>query len=83
MKRTSLDFINTHLDKKKPLLQKSDKLLLVETLLYLFGKKDGSMLRRGNLWMFGKPDLDGKYVVREDVKKFINKKYYIIYKNLY
>lgn len=37
--------------------------MLVEGVLYLMMKKEVSVTRRVNVWLFGKPDMDNKYSV--------------------
>lgn len=35
----------------------------MEGVLYLLIKKDVSVTRRVNVWLFGKPDMDNKYTI--------------------
>lgn len=55
---------------KKSILKYEDQLILVETLLYLFQKKEGSTIKKSNVWLFGKPDIEGRFTVKEDVNNY-------------
>lgn len=62
VKRGILDFMYTHLRlSKDEYLERRDKLVLVEAALVLLIRKDLSVSRRVNQWLFGKPDMDNKY----------------------
>lgn len=65
VKRNVLDFMYTHLKAQCALFSDQDRLVLVEAVLYLLVKKDVSITRRVNMWLFGKPDLENKYPVTE------------------
>ena len=56
IKRAALDFMFTHLRIKSELLTEDDRSVLVEALLRLFKKKEISITKRVNRWIFGKED---------------------------
>lgn len=66
VKRNILDFMNQHLRINHRILTKADQLVLVEGVLYLMIKKDVSVTRRVNVWLFGKPDMDNKYSITKN-----------------
>lgn len=66
VRRNILDFMIQHLRITHPILNNFDKLVLVEGVLWLLIKKDMSVTRRVNIWLFGKPDMDNKYTITEN-----------------
>lgn len=71
IKRQMLDFLFTHLKLSNDYLSEQDKLVLVEAVTQLLIRKDLSVTRRVNQWLFGKPDLDNKYQITERNKYVI------------
>lgn len=65
IKRTALDFMFSHLRIKSELLCDSDRAVVVEALLRLFRKKEISITKRVNRWIFGKEDEESRYVINE------------------
>jgi len=65
VKRNILDFMYSHLKVGDSLFSDQDRLILVEAVMYLMVKKDASITRRVNMWLFGKPDLENKYPITE------------------
>ncbi|CAK55597.1 unnamed protein product (macronuclear) [Paramecium tetraurelia] len=68
IKRQALDMMYTHL--KSNVIQES-KEILVEASLKLLIRKDLSVTRRVNQWLFGKPDMDNKYQITEQNKDIL------------
>jgi hypothetical protein len=66
VRRNILDFLYQSLRINLEILSHDDKLVLVEGVLYLFLKKDLSVIRRINVWLLGKPDFDNKHVITEE-----------------
>lgn len=52
-----------YLDIENPILNDQDKLVLIETMLYMLSRKDSSMSKRVYTWLFGKPDMENRYRV--------------------
>ena len=65
IKRTALDFMFTHLRIKSEYLGENEKEVLVEALLRLFKKKEISITKRVNRWLFGKEDEENRYLITE------------------
>lgn len=65
VKRNILDFMIQHLKINHRILTRLNQLVLVEGVLYLLIKKEVSVTRRVNVWLFGKPDMDNKYSVKK------------------
>lgn len=55
----------SHLRIKSDLLTEDDRAVLVEALLRLFKKKEISITKRVNRWIFGKEDEENRYVINE------------------
>jgi hypothetical protein len=55
----------SHLKLTSEFLNETDKLVLVEGSLMLLIRKDLSVTRRVNQWLFGKPDNENKYQLTE------------------
>lgn len=66
-----LDFMYTHLKLSNQYFNDKDKLVLVEGTLMLLIRKDLSVTRRVNQWLFGKPDIENKYQLTEKNKEVI------------
>ena len=56
MKRHMLDFMCSHLRVKNKVFENEDKKVIVEAALLLFVKKELTITKRVNNWLFGKPD---------------------------
>jgi hypothetical protein len=65
IKRAALDFMFSHLRIKSELLTDEDREVLVEALLRLFKKKEISISKRVNRWIFGKEDDENRYAITE------------------
>lgn len=65
VKRSALDFMYTHLRLKNRVFSEPDKKVLVEVVLNLYVKKELTITKRVNGWLFGKPDDENKYVITE------------------
>lgn len=63
VRRNILDFMIAHFRITHPILTPSDRLVLIEGVLNQLVRKDASVTRRVNVWLFGKPDMDNKYTV--------------------
>ncbi|EGR29985.1 n-terminal domain protein [Ichthyophthirius multifiliis] len=62
VKRNIIDFLQSHLPAQNDdILSENEKIQILEGLLYLFIKKDISVIRRANIWLFGKPDDENKF----------------------
>jgi hypothetical protein len=66
----------SHLKLTNQYLSEQDKKVLVEATLLLLIRKDISVTRRVNQWLFGKPDSENKYHIIETNRFVIN---YIIH----
>lgn len=55
----------THLRIKSEYLGENEKEVLVEALLRLFKKKEISITKRVNRWLFGKEDEENRYLITE------------------
>ena len=55
----------SHLKLVNQYFSEQDKKVLVEAVLLLLIKKDISVTRRVNQWLFGKPDQNNKYHITE------------------
>jgi hypothetical protein len=64
-KRAILDFLYTHLKLINEYFSLQDKKVIMEATLLLFIKKDISVTRRANQWLFGKPDQNNKYHITD------------------
>jgi hypothetical protein len=53
----------SHLRIKSDLLTEDDRAVLVEALLRLFKKKEISITKRVNRWIFGKEDEENRYII--------------------
>ncbi len=65
IKRAALDFMFSHLRIKSEILNGNDKRLLVEALVGLFKRKEISICKRVNRWLFGKEDEENQYKIHE------------------
>ena len=65
IRRAVLDFLFSHLRIKSELLGDEEKKVLVQALLRLFKKKEISITKRVNRWIFGKEDEDNQYTINE------------------
>jgi len=54
IRRCALDFMQSHLRIKSDKLGNKERSVLVEALLRLFHRKDISIAKRVNRWLFGK-----------------------------
>ncbi|KRX02740.1 Armadillo-type fold [Pseudocohnilembus persalinus] len=66
VRRTILDFLIQHLSIKSNFLSDTDRMILIQALLYQMQKKDASMIKRVNTWLFGKADDDNRYNVSQE-----------------
>lgn len=55
-RRAALDFMYSHLRLRNKVMAEADKKVLVEVVLNLFVKKELTITKRVNGWLFGKPD---------------------------
>lgn len=53
------------------MLSNQAKNILTYSIMWLYSKRDMSINRKINLWLFGKPDSDNKYFIQEKNVKFI------------
>lgn len=65
IRRTALDFMFSHLRIKSDRLGESERGVLVEALLRLFRKKEISITKRVNRWLFGKEDEENRFLITE------------------
>lgn len=65
VKRAALDFMYSHLRLKNRVLSETDKKVLVEVVLNLYVKKELTITKRVNGWLFGRPDEENKYNITE------------------
>ena len=65
IRRTALDFMQSHLRIRSELLGKEERSVLVEALLRQFHKKDISIAKRANQWLFGREDEEGRFTINE------------------
>ncbi len=61
VKRLALDLLIHKLNLTHPIYRHTDKISIVFEALSLMIKKDQSITRRINLWLFGKPDADNRH----------------------
>lgn len=65
IKKSVLDFMFSHLRLKSDVLDENDRHVLVEAGIRLFKKKEVSITKRVNRWMFGKENEEGVYEITE------------------
>ncbi len=63
--KSSLDFLYKYLPLKSEALSDQGKLKLIRGVVWLLGKRDTSVTRKINLWLFGKPDDENRYSVNQ------------------
>ncbi|EGR30936.1 n-terminal domain protein [Ichthyophthirius multifiliis] len=72
VRRNILDLMCFHLKiTQDDILDKNDKQILVEGVLQQFIQKNVSVIRRINMWLFGKPDRDNNYKINEEKNAFV------------
>lgn len=54
--KAGLDFLYKYLPLRSDVLEDPGKLRLTKCVVWLMGKRDTSVTRKINLWLFGKPD---------------------------
>lgn len=54
--KAGLDFLYKYLPLRSDFLEDQGKLRLTKCVVWLMGKRDTSVTRKINLWLFGKPD---------------------------
>ena len=62
--KAGLDFVYKYLPLRSDVLQDSGKLRLTKCVVWLLAKKDTSVTRKINLWLFGKPDDENHYNIQ-------------------
>lgn len=55
--KNSLDFLYKYLPLKTEIISDSGKAKLTKSIVCLLAKRDMSITRKINLWLFGKPDI--------------------------
>jgi hypothetical protein len=65
VKRAALDFMFSHLRIKSDVLDENDRKLLVEAIVSLYKRKEISICKRANRWLFGKEDEENRYLITE------------------
>lgn len=69
--KASLDFLYKYLPLKSEIISDQAKLRLAKSVVWLLGKRDTSVTRKINLWLFGKPDDENQYTVNHKYLSFI------------
>ncbi len=59
--KNALDFLFKYLPLKSELIEEKAKAKLTRSIVYLLARRDMSITRKINLWLFGKPDIENKY----------------------
>lgn len=65
VRKEILDFMISNLKPTSPLLTDENRVTLIEATLSLLANRDVSQTRRVNIWLFGKPDQENKYIINE------------------
>lgn len=63
--KAALDFLYKYLPLKTEILSDAAKTRLARSVVWLLGKRDTSVTRKINLWLFGKPDDENLYNVNQ------------------
>jgi len=64
--QSALDFMISHLSISGDFLSENEKIILVQGMLCLYLNKDNSsLIRRMNIWFFGKPNEGNVYVLND------------------
>jgi hypothetical protein len=66
-----LDFLYKYLPLKSDIISDQAKIRLARSVVWLLGKRDTSVTRKINLWLFGKPDDENQYSVNHKYLGFI------------
>jgi hypothetical protein len=61
--KASLDFLYKYLPLRSDNISGVAKMRLARSVVWLLGKRDTSVARKINLWLFGKPDDENQYRV--------------------
>lgn len=61
--KACLDFLYKYLPLRSDSLSAQSKMRLAKSVIWLLGKRDTSVTRKINLWLFGKPDDENQYKV--------------------
>lgn len=64
--KAALDFLYKYLPLKTDTLSDAAKMRLARSVVWLLGKRDTSVTRKINLWLFGKPDDENQYDVNQE-----------------
>jgi hypothetical protein len=69
--KASLDFLYKYLPLKTDSISDQAKMRLARSVIWLLGKRDTSVTRKINLWLFGKPDDENQYQVNQKHLVFV------------
>ena len=66
-----LDFLYKYLPLKSDVLEDKGKLRLAKCAVWLLARRDTSVTRKINLWLFGKPDEENRYNIQQKQLNFV------------
>ena len=69
--KASLDFLYKYLPLRSDSISEAAKKRLARSVVWLLGKRDTSVTRKINLWLFGKPDDENQYQVDQTHLSFV------------
>ena len=69
--KAGLDFLYKYLPLRSDVLGDSGKLRLAKCAVWLLAKRDTSVTRKINLWLFGKPDEQNRYNIQQKQLNFV------------
>ena len=69
--KAGLDFLYKYLPLRSDVLEDQGKTRMTKCVVWLLGRRDTSVTRKINLWLFGKPDDENKYNIQEKQLSFV------------
>jgi hypothetical protein len=69
--KAGLDFLYKYMPLRSDVLTDKGKLRLTKCLVWLMARRDTSVTRKINLWVFGKPDEENRYRIEEKQLGFV------------
>ena len=69
--KAGLDFLYKYIPLRSDVLQDHGKLRLAKCAVWLLARRDTSVTRKINLWLFGKPNEENKYNIQQKQLNFV------------
>lgn len=66
-----LDFMYKYLPLRSDIMNDAGKLKLTKVAVWLLARRDTSVTRKINLWLFGKPDDENRYNIQQKQLNFV------------